>query len=127
MTNDIAAAYWEGAEQGRLVLQKCSHCGTVRHYPRVLCAVCWSFDVEYVEASGNGTVYSWTVAHHAFAPDVADQVPYTLATVDLPEGVRLMGRLDPALTPTPGLAVRIDFAPGTDGRPMPVLTAADTD
>ena len=127
MNDEIAAAYWEGAEQGRLVLQKCTHCGTIRHYPRVLCAVCWTFGVEYVEAAGHGTVHSWTVAHHAFAPDVADQVPYTLATIDLPEGVRVMGRLDPALTPSIGLPVSIGFAPGTDGRPMPVLSAVDPD
>lgn len=121
--DEISAAYWQGAEQSRLVLQKCGNCGLIRHYPRVLCAQCWSFDVEHVDAAGHGTVYSWTVAHHAFAPNVADQVPYVLATVDLPEGVRVLGRLDPSLTPVEGLAVRIGFAPGTGGAPMPVFSA----
>lgn len=125
MSDDTSAAYWAGAARGRLVLQRCASCGTVRHYPRVLCAVCWSFDVEHVEAAGHGTVHSWTVAHHAFTPEVADHVPYVLATLDLPEGVRVMGRLDPSLTPATGLPVRIGFAPGMDGTPVPMFTTME--
>ena len=44
--NELSRPYWEAAAQGRLVLQCCSACGTVRHYPRVLCDVCYSSAVH---------------------------------------------------------------------------------
>ncbi|HEY2207054.1 MAG TPA: OB-fold domain-containing protein [Pseudonocardia sp.] len=113
-------AYRAGAAQGRLVLQRCADCGRVRHYPRVLCDACYSFAVEPVEAGGAGTVHSWTVAHHPFDPAVADEVPYVLLTVDMAEGVRVLGRLRGA-EPSTGLPVRITFEADADGAPRPVF------
>jgi hypothetical protein len=125
------SAYREGAARGRLVLQRCARCGRIRHYPRLLCDACYSAEVEPVEAGGAGTVHSWTVAHHAFDPAVADQLPYVLLTVDMAEGVRVLGRYragehgaEPGLGLELGLAVRITFEPGTDGAPTPVFLPA---
>ena len=39
---ELSRPYWEAAAQGQLVLQQCSACGTVRHYPRLLCTQCFS-------------------------------------------------------------------------------------
>lgn len=119
MTDGVSAAYWRGAEAGVLVLQRCASCGRVRHYPRTLCDRCWSAEVEAVEADGRGTVHSWTVTHHVFAPELADEVPYTLVTVDMAEGVRVLGRLDGDVAPALDLPVRITFRPGLDGVPVP--------
>lgn len=88
----LSAPYWEAAAQGRLLLQKCTGCGKVRHYPRMLCDACHSFGTEWVQASGRGKVHSWTVCHHAFHPAFLSELPYTLVTVDLEEGVRALGR-----------------------------------
>ena len=57
--------YWDGLQNGRLLLQKCGQCGKIRHYPRPVCDVCYSFEVKWIEASGRGTVHSWTITHHA--------------------------------------------------------------
>jgi uncharacterized OB-fold protein len=57
-----------------------------------LCDACYSDAVEWIEASRRGTIHSWTVAHHAFHPAFKDELPYTLVTVDLEEGVRALGR-----------------------------------
>lgn len=118
-----AAAYWQGAAAGRLVLQQCADCGRIRHYPRVLCDNCYSFAVRPVEATGRGTVHSWTVAHHAFSPEFAADLPYVLLVVDMEEGVRVMGRLQGDVRPRIGLPVRVTFAPGLDGVPVPHFTA----
>ena len=115
----VSADYWRGAEAGVLVVQRCGACGRIRHYPRVLCDRCWSADVEPVQADGRGTVHSWTVTHHVFAPEFADDVPYTLVTVDMREGVRVLGRLDGDVDPALDLPVRIGFRPGIDGVPVP--------
>ena len=88
----LSAPYWEAAAQGRLLLQKCASCGKVRHYPRMLCDACYSAQTDWVQASGRGKVHSWTVCHHAFHPSFVAELPYTLVTVDLEEGVRALGR-----------------------------------
>ena len=84
--SDLARPYWEAAAEGRLLLQCCAACGKVRHYPRLLCDSCYSDAVDWKEASGRGTIHSWTVAHHAFHPAFAAELPYALVTVDLDEG-----------------------------------------
>lgn len=116
------SSYSDGAARGVLVLQKCGACGLVRHYPQVLCARCHSFDVEPLEAGGAGTVHSWTVTHHPFDPAFAGDLPYVLLTVDMAEGVRVLGRYDGE--PRMGAPVRITFASAPDGSPMPVFVAA---
>lgn len=90
--NELSTAFWEGAHKGRLLLQRCAACGTLRHYPRLLCSACYSEAVEWQEASGRGRIHSWTVAHHPFHPSFRDEVPYTLVTIDLDEGPRALGR-----------------------------------
>lgn len=113
----VSLEYWAGAHDGRLVLQRCVACGMLRHYPQPLCPHCYSFEAEAVSASGNGAVHSWTVAHHAFDPSVADEVPYVLVTVDLQEGPRVLGRLASDDQLRIGMPVRIGFRAGQDGTP----------
>ena len=50
-------------------------------------------NVAWLDASGNGRVHSWTVTHHAFHPGFKPDLPYTLVTVDLDEGVRMKAQL----------------------------------
>jgi hypothetical protein len=89
---ELSRPYWEGAAAGRLMIQRCAACGKLRHYPRLLCDACYSDAVDWVEASRRGAIHSWTVSHHAFHPAFKAELPYTLVTVDLEEGVRALGR-----------------------------------
>ena len=78
------------------------------------------------DASGNGRVHSWTVTHHAFHPGFKPDLPYTLVTVDLDEGVRMNAQLR-GLDPTElriGLPVRIDYEPVTADITLPVVVPA---
>ncbi|MGR9089397.1 MAG: Zn-ribbon domain-containing OB-fold protein [Gammaproteobacteria bacterium] len=88
----LSQTYWDGLAAGELRLQYCAACGTPRHYPRLLCDRCYHAEVEWKPASGCGRIHSWTVAHHAFHPGFAAELPYTLVTVDLDEGPRALGR-----------------------------------
>ncbi len=81
--------YWDGLKERRLLLQQCGDCGRVRHYPRPMCASCHSLQVQWIEASRRGRLYSWTEVHHPFVPGFRDEIPYVMATVELEEGVRL--------------------------------------
>ena len=78
--------YWEGCKHHQLLIQRCRNCGAFRFYPRPMCPDCNSMDSQWVEASGKGKVYSWTVAVQQFHP--AFEVPYAVAIVELEEGVR---------------------------------------
>jgi uncharacterized OB-fold protein len=98
----------------------------VRHYPQLVCTHCYSLGVAWFDASGRGTVHSWTVAHHAFHPAFKADLPYTLVIVDLAEGPRAMGRLDPASAPQLrlGLPVQVSFPHNEADVPLPVFVAA---
>ena len=82
--------------------------------------------VEWIDASGRGRVHSWTMTHHAFHPGFKADLPYTLVTVDLEEGVRMnaqLRNLDPAELRV-DLPVRVAFEQATDGLTLPVFVPA---
>lgn len=80
--------YWQAAANGELKLQRCQNCGTLQALPRITCSSCRSSQLDWIRASGKGTVasYSWVER----GPSKAFQQPYMLALIDLAEGVRLM-------------------------------------
>jgi len=85
-----AAPFWAAAREGRLVIQHCPACGQYQHYPRPWCTNCLHEEPEFVDARGEGTIYTFTVIRRSALPAFAARVPYVLAFVDLDEGVRLV-------------------------------------
>jgi uncharacterized OB-fold protein/acyl dehydratase len=85
-------AFWfEGARQHRLLIQRCSQCGTLRHPPRPMCSECRSYEWDVVDASGRGTVYSFVVNHY---PQVAAfDYPLAVGLIELEEGTRLVANV----------------------------------
>ena len=83
------ARFWAAAREHRLVVQHCPRCDRFQHFPRAWCTNCLNDDLEFVDASGGGIVYSFTVIRRAFQPWFAERVPYGYALVDLDEGVRV--------------------------------------
>ena len=114
--------FWDGVRDGRLLLQRCTSCGALRHPPGPMCPECQSLAWEAVEASGRGTVHSWVVSRHPTEPDAEAR---TVVLVDLEEGVRLVSNLvgGPAVNDAP---VEVCFMT-VDGVPLhqfrPVGTA----
>jgi uncharacterized protein len=87
------AGFWEAAGRHELVVQECTECGRLQHFPRLLCHRCLCDKLTWKMVSGRGTVYSFTiirqVLHASFAPDV----PYVYAIVELEEGVRMIANV----------------------------------
>jgi uncharacterized OB-fold protein len=81
--------YWAGARQGKLMLQYCTEAGRFQHYPRPVSLFTGRKSIEWREASGRGTIYSWTIARVAW-PGNEHRVPLICAYVDLEEGVRFL-------------------------------------
>jgi uncharacterized OB-fold protein len=78
--------WWQAAAAHRLVVQACAGCGRMRHPPSPICPRCRSRSSSWRDLPGTGAIYTFTVVHQAFLPDLADCVPYVVAVVDLDEG-----------------------------------------
>jgi uncharacterized protein len=81
--------FFEAAKDNRLLIQRCTDCGEHQFYPRQVCVHCGSSGVEWVEASGRGTVHTFTVIHQQGMPGWRDETPYVAAVIDLEEGARM--------------------------------------
>ena len=117
--------YWQAAREGRLLVQRCTRCGRHQLYPRPHCIACRG-PVEWVEASGRATVYSYTVIRQNFARPWRDMIPYVVALVDLEEGPRLMTNVvgcEPDDVEI-GMAVRVRFEPAGEDGAVPVFEPA---
>jgi len=79
----LTEPFWAAAREGRLVIQRCRDCGTFRHLPHVMCSACQSERSEWVESSGRGTVFTYTIVTHPVHPAVAEAVPYNVVVVEL--------------------------------------------
>lgn len=88
-----SAPYWDALNAGRLIIKSCVDCGRAHFYPRELCPHCHSDNLSWIEASGRGVIYSFTVCRRPAGPAFADEVPYVVALIDLPEGPRMMSRI----------------------------------
>ena len=82
--------FWAGAREQRLVIQKCADCEKHIFYPRLSCPFCFSDRLDWIEASGRGTIYSHTLVQNNPPSTFADDVPFVIAIVELEEGVRMM-------------------------------------
>lgn len=74
----------DAAKEGRLLIKRCGDCGEPHYYPRPLCPHCMSDKVQWEQAKGTGTVYTYSVTRRA------GPVPYVIAYVTLDEGVSMM-------------------------------------
>ena len=84
--------FWEATTRGVLLLRRCNACDFVIWYPRELCPECGSTDTAWFEASGRGTVYTYTVTRRGQGK-WREVSPYVLAYVELEEGPRVMTNL----------------------------------
>jgi len=113
--------FWEGATQGRLVLQRCAHCRTWQWGPEWICHRCRSFDVGWQEVAAHGLVHSWTRVWHPVHAALKERGPYLVVLVEIPHAgsVRLLGNLlgDPGQKVTLGDRVEAAFEQHTEANP----------
>lgn len=111
--------FWDATAEGKLLLKKCNGCGEIHYYPRTICPFCFSDDTVWIEASGKGTIYSYSVIRRV-------EVPYVMAYVTLEEGPTMMTniidcdmdavRID--------MAVKVSFVDTGEGNALPMFTPA---
>ncbi len=115
--------YWEQAANGKLVIQKCSDCDNTQFYPRVLCTACNSRSLGWIESSGNGTLFTFSIVHLPPHPGFAPDTPYIAAIVELEEGVKMPSQVI-GIEPEPdflriGMPLEVVFEKATDAISLP--------
>lgn len=120
-------AFWTAAGQGRLLIEHCPSCGAQSFPPRGMCRSCRSRETGSVEVTGRGRVYSFTVNHQRWLPDLP--VPYAVVLVEFPDhpGVRVTGRIRgcPPEDVAIGMTVEVGFEPGPGGFAIPSFVAVE--
>ncbi len=119
LTNIENQPFWDATAEGKLLLKKCHGCGDHHYYPRTICPFCFSDDTVWVEASGKGTIYSYSVVRKA-------EVPHAMAYVTLEEGPTMMTNiigcdLDSVRIDMP---VVVTFLDTGEGNALPMFTPA---
>jgi len=127
-TSPATEPFWLAAAEHRLVLPKCTSCGTYRFPPSPFCFACRAQGVEWIEHDGAGEIYSFTVIRHAVIPPVADALPFVAAVVELPGtgGCRVVGNVvdvEPAAVRI-GQRVTLDWYDVREGESVPVFRLA---
>ena len=109
--------------QGRFMIQRSRASGQYVFYPRTVAPGTGARDLEWVEVSGLGTVYSTTVVRKK-----PPEPSYNVALIDLAEGPRMMSRVE-GIVPDAvqiGMAVRAKIV-AQDGEPVVVFEPEETD
>jgi uncharacterized protein len=112
-------AFWRAAEDGKLLLRRCAQCRRTHWYPRAICPFCFGDASDWVEASGRGVIYSYSVMHRSAQP-------YAIGYVTLAEGPTMLTNfVDCDFSSLAiGQAVRLVFVATQGGPPVPCFTPA---
>jgi uncharacterized OB-fold protein len=119
-------AWWDATRDERFLLQRCARCAHVQFYPRAICTSCGATDLLYEDASGRGTIVSFTIVRRA--PHPAFTPPYLVALVRLDEGpVTMCNLVDVAPEDVRcDMAVTMTWEALPDGRKLALFTPTRT-
>jgi uncharacterized OB-fold protein/acyl dehydratase len=115
-------AFWfDGAGDGKLLIQRCASCGKLRHPPGPTCPQCTSYEWDTVEASGRGTIYSFVVNHYPQVPSF--DYPLPVGLIELEEGTRLVADIIgiDAAEVAVGMPVQAEFVAVDDEMTLPMF------
>ena len=119
-----SAAHFRGRLERRLLINRCSDCGTWHHPPLPICPACWSTEIEPTDVAGTGTIHLAVFLHQGPpAPGIDYSTPHPVVTVELDEqpGLRYTSTVvgSPNEDVQIGRRVRLDWIDRA-GVPVPV-------
>lgn len=118
---EFTTPFWQALNTGRFTSTSCKACGKLAFPPKPVCPHCWGSDLCWSDVTPRGVLYSWTRVHAA-PTAFKEDAPYSVAIVDLEQGVRIACRLieGTEVDPLPGMPVEIIVLRYQDG---PMLAA----
>ena len=84
--------FWDGAKKKKLMLQYDPVARRYQFWPRQCSVRTGKRNLQWKEASGKGTLYSFTETHVPTA-GFEGRTPYVIGLVELDEGVRIIANL----------------------------------
>jgi uncharacterized protein len=116
VVNPESAPFWNAARQGRFLVPVCTACGKAHWYPRAICPFCAADTIEWREASGNGTIYTYSYMRRV-------KEPYVIAHVTLAEGPTMLTNIVDCdfETVRVGQKVAVVFKETENGPPVPMF------
>ncbi|MFN3236543.1 MAG: Zn-ribbon domain-containing OB-fold protein [Pseudomonadales bacterium] len=85
--------FWAGTKEKEFRYQQCKDTGEVIFYPRRHSTASTNNNLEWKVASGNATLYSYSVVRQSYHPFFRNLVPYVVAWIDLEEGPRILSNV----------------------------------
>ena len=104
--DELSAPFFDGARDGKLMLQHCIACDGWSFPVRERCPHCFAAKLEWRAASGKGTLYTFAIMHQVMNPGFVGQTPYNVSQIDLAEGVRMISNV----VDIPNAALKIGMA-----------------
>jgi uncharacterized OB-fold protein len=122
------APFWEAANAGTFLLQRCPDCGKTQYHYRALCSFCMSDKIEDYPSAGKGEVWTYSVVYRNNTAGYPEKVPYVVGLVELEGGVKVVSNIiggDPEDV-TFGTKVEVVFAKTQDGQAIPLFKVTDS-
>lgn len=109
--------FWTAANEGLLLLKHCPACKQTTWYPRSHCPLCGAEKTEWLQASGQGSIYSFSVVRGA-------KRPTAVAVVEVPEGPSIVTTLTDCDVHAMqiGDPVALQFLQAEGGQQVPAFT-----
>ncbi|WP_101758832.1 bifunctional MaoC family dehydratase N-terminal/OB-fold nucleic acid binding domain-containing protein [Oceanicoccus sp. KOV_DT_Chl] len=83
--------WWNACDEGKVLIQRCKSCQTLRHPPRPMCGECQSIEWDSIESTLDGEIFSFTTLHYPKVPGY--QYPCIVGVISLAEGTRLVANI----------------------------------
>ena len=83
--------WWNACDEGKVLIQRCKNCQTLRHPPRPMCGECQSLEWDSIESTLDGEVFSFVEMHHPKVPGY--QYPLIVGVINLAEGTRIVANI----------------------------------
>ncbi len=83
---------WQGTRNGELMLQYCPDTQQFQQYPRPISVYTGRRNLEWRKVAGSGTIYACTIVRVP-GPGLDGRLPLSVVTVELDEGVRILGNV----------------------------------
>lgn len=121
-----SAPFYDAAARRVLLLRRCRSCSQWSAPEAKICSACGGVQLDWAEATGCGTLVSWTVVHRAPIPAFGEIAPYLLGLVELEEGPWVYSRLTnvDSMALKGGSTVRADFVRPHGSESYPVFVVA---